>query len=92
MVGAPVFFDAPGFRAIVALFISVFFLVLQVRYQPYHREEHNILAELAMAQLTVSLFVVAMHAVGARIPQTVGFGCIILNVILVPTVLYFNAR
>ena len=92
LVGAPVFFQRPAIRALVALIISVFFLALQIEYKPYASVEHNRLATLACTQITATLLMIALQAAGLPNSEGVGVLCILLNIVLVPVVLIFNAR
>ena len=91
MVGVPALIELPAARLVVALGISVVFLVIKNEYKPYATAEHNQLAALASAQITVTLFFIAMQ-LAISIPRVLGFLCIVLNVILLPVVLCFNAR
>jgi hypothetical protein len=92
LVGVAALIELPSLRLVVALGISMVFLVIQHEYKPYATAEHNLLAELANAQITATLFFIAMHLTGLSIPRLLGFCCIVLNVVLLPLVMHFNAR
>ena len=92
LVGAPVFFQRTAVRTSVALVISIFFLAIQIEYKPYGSAEHNWLAMMACIQITVTLSMILSHAVGLSISGGVGAVCILLNVIIVPLVIFFNTR
>ena len=92
LAGVPALIVMPSLRLVVALGISMIFLVIQHDYKPYATAEHNFLAELASAQITATLFFISMHTAGLSIPRLLGFCCIVLNVVLLPLVMYFNAR
>ena len=81
----------PAARLAVSMIVSVIFLVIQIEHKPYATEEHNILAELAGAQITATLFFISVQSVWF-IPQFFGFLCIVLNVVLIPIAIYFNMR
>ena len=91
LVGVPALVALPAARLLVALSISIVFLVIQCERKPYETSEHNALAELAGVQITATLIFVAMQS-AMSIPRIFGFLCIALNVTLIPMVLYFNAR
>ena len=86
------FFQRPAVRTLVALIISVFFLAIQIEYKPYGSAEHNKVATLACTQITVTLLMVALPVVGLPLSDGVGVLCILLNVVIVPLVLLYNAR
>ena len=92
LVGVPALIEMPSLRLVVAMGISMVFLVTQHENKPYATTEHNFLAELASAQITATLFFISMHTAGLSIPRVLGFCCIVLNVVLLPLVMYFNAR
>ena len=87
----PALIELPVARLMVALSISVFYLVIQHEYKPYTTAEHNFLAQLAGTQITATLLFIGVQS-ATSIPRIWGFVCIVLNVILVPLVAYFNAR
>ena len=92
LVGAPVFFKEITRRVVVALAISVIFQVIHIHYKPYEMTEHNFLAELAIAQITSTLMLINFQLVASTFPATFGFFCIVLNIMIVPLVIWFNAR
>ena len=92
LVGVPALIELPSLRLVVALGVSVVYLVIQHEYKPYATAEYNFLASLAGAQITATLLFISMHASGLSIPRALGFLCIGLNVILLPLCVYFNAR
>jgi hypothetical protein len=77
---------------LVSLVISVFFLAIQIEYKPYGSVEHNKLATLACTQITATLLMIALQAVGLPVSNAVAVLCILLNVVIVPLVIVFNAR
>jgi hypothetical protein len=87
----PALVELPAARLVVALSISMFFLVLQHEYKPYRTSEHNFLASLAGAQITVTLLFMSLYR-AVTMPRVFGFLCIVLNIILVPLALFFNVR
>ena len=92
LVGVPALIELPSLRLVVGLGISVVFLVVQHEYKPHATAEHNFLAELAGAQITATLLFINMHTTGLSIPNALGFCCIVLNTVLLPLFMYFNAR
>ena len=92
LVGLPTLFQRAAVRVVVALIVSIFFGALQLIYQPYQHTEHNTLAGLASAQISGTLLLIALQAVGLELAPVLGFVCIMLNVITVPLVVAFNAR
>ena len=91
LVAVPALNELPAARLVVASSISVVFLVIQNEYKPYATAEHNQLAALAGAQITGTLLFILMQSV-MTIPRVFGFLCIVLNIILLPLVVCFNAR
>ena len=67
------------------------FLVIQNEHKPYTTVEHNQLASLAGAQITATLFFIVMQST-ISVLRVLGFLCIVLNIILLPLVIWFNAR
>ena len=91
LVGVPAMIELPTARLLAALSMSVIFLVVQFECKPYATAEHNVLAELAGAQITGTLLFISMQS-SMPIPQFAGFLCIVLNVMAIPLVICFNAR
>ena len=91
LVGVPASIEMPAARLVVALCISVVFLVIQHEHKPYASAEHNSLAELGGAQISGTLLFISMQS-AMSIPPVVGFLCIALNVIAVPIVIWYNAK
>ena len=91
LVGVPASIEMPAARLVVALCISVVFLVIQHEHKPYASAEHNSLAELGGAQITATLLFISMQS-AMSVPPVIGFLCILLNVIAVPIVIRFNAK
>ena len=91
LVGVPASIEMPAARLVVALCISVVFLVIQHEHKPYASAEHNSLAELGGAQITATLLFISMQS-AMSIPPVIGFLCIFLNVLAVPIVIRFNAK
>ena len=92
LVGAPALIDLPSLRIATALAISVVYLLVQNEYKPYMTVEHNFLAELGGAQITGTLLFISLFTAGMPVPRVLGFLCIVLNVILIPIAVYFNAK
>ena len=91
LVGIPALVELTTARLMVALSISIFFLVLQHEHKPYATAEYNFLASLAGAQITATLLLISVQTT-MPIPRIFGFLCVVLNVILLPLALCFNAR
>ena len=91
LVGVPALIELPTSRLVAALSISVIFLVIQNEHKPYTTVEHNQLASLAGAQITATLFFIVMQST-ISVLRDLGFLCIVLNIILLPLVIWFNAR
>ena len=91
LVGVPALIERPAARLMAALILSVGFLVLQHEYKPYATPEHNWLAQLAGTQITTTLLFIGMQQ-AVSVPGILGFLCVVLNVIIVPIVIWFNAR
>ena len=91
LVGVPAVVEMPAARLMVALSISIVFLVVQNERKPYATAEHNFLASLAGSQITATLLFIVMKMV-MPVPRVFGFFCIFLNVILLPLVICFNAK
>ena len=92
LVGMPAICQSTSQRLIVALTISVFFLVLQHEKKPYLKPEHNFLASLASAQITSTLLLLSMRAAEINLGPFVSFLCIMLNVIAMPIIAFLNLR
>ena len=67
------------------------FLAVQCEHKPYATAEHNALAELAGAQITATLLFICIQST-VSVPRILSFMVVVLNVILVPLTLWFNAR
>ena len=91
LVGVPATIELPAARLVVALGISMFFLMIQNECKPFATAEHNILAELAGAQITVTLLFISMQLVIA-VPRVMVFLCVVLNVMAIPLAICFNMR
>ena len=94
LTGLLVFFPVQS-RVVFAAVMAIFFHALQRVFQPYAVSSNNVLAELANFSIAMILLVLIVASSGILHDAVVSALCIVLTMVVIPTVLFYqiaNAR
>ena len=94
LTGLLVFFPVQS-RVVFAAVVAIFFHALQRVFQPYAVHGNNVLAEMAHFSISMILLILIVASSGILHDAAVSASCIVLTIVIIPTVLFIqiaNAR